>query len=377
MNALCMLSGRERGGAAQAVIILLALVGLGVVFFITRKPATREKPPETAARTVEETASPSTPPPAAPAIPALAPALAPAPVPPTTPAPVVVAKPPPTPTPAPLDLATVAVSPALWPPNVALLQPLSFPILLNGRVVGQAKASAGTLLRLVRINGAHVEIEFQNARHSIPAAATDLLQRALMRLQSGDSTQTPGQKAVSAPMPAASPPATQAPATPTDADRVRLAQHIAVEPVAKMATQRAGGFYDKRDEFELKLKFKNSDTRTSAENLKAEVYIVGESLQDPNVMRVLASEDFTFSVPARGAYEIKTKEVKTSYYNSGSYRSGVKFWSWFLRLRDSAGNVVKVKSSSPTLEKNADKVSGLKVETYYDKKTFKETTASP
>jgi hypothetical protein len=374
MNIQRSRNGGERGGGAQVIIILLALVALAVVFFITRKPGPPEtKPQEMAVRTAEEPAPVATvaptPPPKATPTPTPPPEIVKAP---PTPPPVVEAKPPSAPAPPPLDLATVAVSPTLWPPKVALLQPYSFPIVLNGSVVGQAKAPVGTLVRLVRINGQQVEIEFQNVRHVIPAAATDLMQRALLKLQSGDSAQ---------PMTPMTPPtstaATQAPKTTTEVDGVKFGQYLAIEPVAKLSTVRSGGYFDKRDEFELKLKFKNSHTRSAAENLKGEVYILGESLKDPNVMRILGSEDFTFSLPPQGSHEAKTKEVKTEYYNSGTYRSGVKYWGWFLRIRDNGGNLVKVKSSSATLEKNADKMSGLKVDTYYDKKTLKETTANP
>jgi hypothetical protein len=209
-------------------------------------------------------------------------------------------------------------------------------------------------------------------RHTIPVAATDLMQRALLKLQTGGSTQP-----VAMMTPPASTAGTQAPKTAPEMDGAKIAPYLSIEPVAKSTSQRAGGYYDKRDEFELKVKFRNMHTRSSAENLKAEIYILGENMKDPNIMRVLAIEDFTFSLPPQGSGEVKTKEVKTNYYNSGTYRSGVRYWSWFLRVRDNAGTVVKVKSSSAILEKSADKLSGLKVDGYYDKKTFKETPAVP
>jgi hypothetical protein len=58
-------------------------------------------------------------------------------------------------------------------------------------------------------------------------------------------------------------------------------------------------------------------------------------------------------------------------------RRGVKYGSWFLRVRNSAGTVVLTKSSSATLEKLADKITGLTAESYYDRKTFKPATVTP
>lgn len=383
MNAHLRRPSRETGGGIQWIVILIALVSLAIVFFITRKPDNRKAvPPDLAVRPADETATitplTSAPEPKAPPTATPAPAVVEAPPPPT---PLVEAKPPPLPLPATpaatpaLDLATVAVSPTLWPPKVALLQPFSFPILLSGRVVGQAQAPVGTLMRLVRIDGQQVEIEFQNVRHMIPAASTDLLQRALQKLHSGDSGSPSLSPSVTATTPPASSPLTPASQTSATVGGAALGQRIAIEPVPKLVTQKAGGYYDKRDEFELKLKFKSSDGKNTAENLKAEIYIIGESLADPNILRVLAHEDFTFSLPPHGGHEVKTKEVKTTYYNSGSYRSGVKYWCWFVRIRDNAGGLVKVKSSSPALEKLADKIAGLTVDGYYDKKTLKETAS--
>lgn len=92
---------------------------------------------------------------------------------PVQPEPVVVEAAPP-----PLDLATVARTPALWPKQVALVQAVVFPVILNGRPSGSATVPAGTGLRLHRVAGQHVDVEYQNARQFIPATATDLMARA-------------------------------------------------------------------------------------------------------------------------------------------------------------------------------------------------------
>src|SRR5258707_363905 len=83
--------------------------------------------------------------------------------------------------------ASLARTPALWPSTVVILQPVSFPILFNGRVAGQALAKAGTSLRVLRVYDEQVEIEFQNARQVIPAGYTDLMQRSLLKFKNGDS----------------------------------------------------------------------------------------------------------------------------------------------------------------------------------------------
>jgi hypothetical protein len=373
---------RESGVALRWFVLVIAASTFVIVTLLRKKPdAPAPAPVAMTARTPQPPA-PVTPTPEP--KPAAAPAPAPTPVQePKAPAVAVAPKPTPTPAPAPvpapvepaLDLAAVAASPALWPPAVSLVQPFPFPVVLDGRVVGQATAPVGTALRLVRVNGQQIEVEFQKARHVVPASATDLMERALLILKNGRPA-PPVPPVASAPAPAI-PPAPVVAALPAHipekADATKLAKQIVIEPVPKLATTMIPDTYSKTDNFNLKLKFNNSDSRNPMENLKGEIYIFGESMKDPDLLSLLAVEEFTFSLPIRGQFEKKTKDVKTTYYNSGSYRSGIKFGMWFLRVRSSAGDTVMVKTSSTTLQKLADKVTGLKEGATYSKKTLEES----
>ena len=78
----------------------------------------------------------------------------------------------------PLDLGQVAQSPACWPREIFLLNPVSIPVESAGRFAGQTLLPAGTPLRLVRVLALQVEVECQGARQMIAADATDLLSRA-------------------------------------------------------------------------------------------------------------------------------------------------------------------------------------------------------
>lgn len=365
--------------ALRWIVLAMATATVVVVTLVKRKAETPEPVP------VAMTAR--TPEPPAPATPTPEPKPVAAPVPPTIhkeepkAPPVAIAA---TPTPAPveptLDLATVAASPALWPPVVALVQPFPFPVVLDGRVVGKATAPVGTMMRLARVNGQQIEVEFQKAMHVVPASMTDLMERALLILKNGRPVASvePG-PATASPPPVApvTPrvPVIPAPAAPTPekADAAKLAKQIVVEPIPKLQTTMNPDYYSKTDNFSLKVKFTNSDSRNAVEGLKGEIYIFGESLKDPELLSVLAVEEFTFALPVRGLFEKKTKDVKTTYYNSGSYRSGIKFGVWFLRVRSSAGDTVMFKTSSTTLQKLADKVTGLKEGSTYSRKTLEES----
>ncbi len=77
-----------------------------------------------------------------------------------------------------LDVAQVAQNPALWPREVTLLKPTSFPVVYQGRVAGQTLLPAGSRVRLVRALAAQVETENEGARQLVATDATDLLARA-------------------------------------------------------------------------------------------------------------------------------------------------------------------------------------------------------
>jgi hypothetical protein len=109
---------------------------------------------------------------------------------------------------APMTVETIAATPAWWPKQVSLVRVLAVPVVVNGKVAGEAQLPAGTMLRLLRVVGAQVEVEYQGGRHFIPAAATDLGPRALALKASAPA----GSTASVAPAPAA--PAPNSPSAP-------------------------------------------------------------------------------------------------------------------------------------------------------------------
>ena len=198
---------RTHGGTVMWIVILLMLAVVG--YLAWQKFAPRPAPPKIVAA---PTPPPATPPPATPE-PVVVKAT------PTPPPVVVVATPPPTPvpTPPPLDITMVVRTPALWPQQVLLLQPVTLPVILNGRPVGEAKVPVGTALRVSRVGAQQMEIEYQNARYVIPVASTDLMQRALAAFRANGSVLP------QAPVVSAAPQLPVAPtATPTPGEAAKL-----------------------------------------------------------------------------------------------------------------------------------------------------------
>ena len=204
---------KEDGRAPVGVLIVLALGLTGfLVWQITRPP--KAPPPIVVAAA---TPVPATPPPATPEPVVVKTTPTPTPV-------AVVATPKPVPTLPPLDLAAVVRTPALWPPQIKLIQATTFPVAINGRVVGEAKIPAGTALRLLRVTNQYVEVEYQNARQVVPAVTTDLMQRALAAFRNNGSVlpQPPAVATGPATVPVLAAPFTPAPAGSNAADAVKV-----------------------------------------------------------------------------------------------------------------------------------------------------------
>lgn len=204
---------RSQGKAIVWILVLLMLAAI-LGYLVWQKFAT---PPPRPKIVVAPTPPPATPPPATPE-PVVVKAT-------PTPAPVVVATPAPTPvpTPPPLDIAMVVRTPALWPQQVLLVQPVTLPVVMNGRTVGEAKVPAGTALRVMRVGAEQVEIEYQNARYVIRLASTDLMQRALATFRANGSVLPEAPVAATTQSPVA--PA----ATPSFAEAAKLKLEVTVE----------------------------------------------------------------------------------------------------------------------------------------------------
>ncbi len=353
-----MRQGHPRdSNAGNAVLWLLAICALGaaVYFLLMKKP---EPQP------VTSEVVPAVPPtPSATPAPAIAEATPPPePEPTAAPRPVVVA----TPTPAEETLTNEIIerTPALWPKQVALSRPEKMNIVFNGRVAGQVQVPGGTALRVLRVAGSQVEVEYQNSRQMIPAASTDLMSRALAaRRTSGGSqpAQVSAPASVSAPPPISAAPIARGEPNPTrlSAEVVRL----------KKSRIQGGDWDDKTDSITLKVKLENGDPGGALDGLTGDIYVFAESILDRSVLRLLLAKSFRCSIPPHGTHEFVTDEVKTRYDTTDA-RFGFKYEGWLLRVKSSSGKVLLEKATSPSLVKNAERISTLSADRDYDRKDF-------
>lgn len=112
------------------------------------------------------------------------------------------------------DIATIARTPALWPKSISLTQALTIPVVVNGKVAGQAQVPAQTTVRLVRVAGTQLEVEHLNQRLTIPFTTTDIVARATALARTLSATTAASTAAAPQTLPAAQPPASRVPAAP-------------------------------------------------------------------------------------------------------------------------------------------------------------------
>lgn len=308
-----------------------------------------------------------------------------------TPMPVVVATPTPAPpTPPPLDLATVTQTPGLWPAQIALTQAHSFPVMIGGRVAGEAKVPPGTAMKLVRVFGPQVEVEYQNALHRVPTDSTDLMPRAVaISKNPALARPTPMPAPVFVPGTVITPvpildltPEQIAQRVTVDVTRVKKSRAEEEEEEKKDAATaspapgqrrqannpRRNRQNEEEEEILLRVRLTNTDGNRAAKRLKGELFIFADSLADRSALKLLGTHPIDCTIQPRGVHEFTTTELTTRYWPSQRY--GFKYDSWILRVRNAEEKEVLLKSNSPSLLRNAAKLGAMAAGSTYERSTF-------
>lgn len=126
-----------------------------------------------------------------------------------------------------------------------------------------------------------------------------------------------------------------------------------------------GGDYD--DQFQViqpRVKFTNLDNSQSYDGHKAIFMVIGESTVDRKIFKVLMRHDFDIILPAREIMEKATPDVTTKYDTTDA-KFGYKYDGWILVVKDPKGQLVLVKSTSPSFEKMPTQLDALKAEMCY------------
>ena len=200
---------QQRARRMFSVVLLLALLGGAALLFNHYRG---ERPPAEAFRHFAQQVVDwfntrfFTPPPA----PTPTPTPTPEPTPELTPTP----EPTPVPTPEPLDpVAWLMDNPDRRPPILVLREPVMFPALYEGRVVGKVKVPSGAKVKLVEIRPDAIEVRFRDGTAKVAYDATNLRELAAEEMAKPLPEPTPEVAEAPSPLP-------KAPAEPASRDDV-------------------------------------------------------------------------------------------------------------------------------------------------------------
>ncbi len=127
-----------------------------------------------------------------------------------------------------------------------------------------------------------------------------------------------------------------------------------------------GDFDDKQQTLKPRVKLTNTDVRQNYEGHKASLMLLGESTIDAKVFKVLLRHDFAVALPVRQILEEEAPPVTTKYDTTGA-KFGFKYDGWILIVKDAKGELVLVKSTSPSLEKMPTQLDSLKQDGCYNR----------
>lgn len=106
-----------------------------------------------------------------------------------------VTPPPPAPTATPVEetpemiLTQLSSNKSEWPQTVTCREPIEFPALMNGKVIGSVKVAAGTPLVLLGVQMYEITVGYLTTKQVIPASKSDLIARVIAKRRGSSVTQ--------------------------------------------------------------------------------------------------------------------------------------------------------------------------------------------
>jgi hypothetical protein len=150
--------------------------------------------------------------------------------------------------------------------------------------------------------------------------------------------------------------------------KVPFMRGVKVEVMVGRPTKTKGGdFDDKTQTLKPRVKLTNTTPTQPYADYKAVYLLLGQSLVDTKVSKVLLRHEFPVSIPVRQALDEVISEV-TTMYDVDHAKFGFKYDGWVLQISDPKGEVVLTKSTSPSMEKMPKEVATMKADQCYNKK---------
>jgi len=150
---------------------------------------------------------------------------------------------------------------------------------------------------------------------------------------------------------------------------------VKIEVSSSKPSGLTGDDYDNKfQKIVLRVKFTGLDPRQTFEGYTASISAFGESTLERGVRMVLMHESIPVSVAPMKTQEHECAQVKTRFDKTDA-KFGYFYDGWIVVVKDKAGKVVHIKSTSPTFEKLPEKAAKLTKGQCYDRSL--EPTKSP
>lgn len=188
------------------------------------------------------------------------------------------------------------------------------------------------------------------------------------------ATPTPVVAATSAPLRTTPPPQalvmppTATTASVSTAPKIPFAKGVRTE-VTVSRPSKTTNFDDKTQIITPKVKLTNTTVETY-EGYKAVLCILGESVEQRGVYKILTRHEIAVSLAPRQVLDSEGKTVMTEFDNfaANGVSFGFKYDGWVIQVTDPQNAVAYTKSTSPTLEKLVEVIPSLKEGQTYDKR---------
>jgi hypothetical protein len=136
---------------------------------------------------------------------------------------------------------------------------------------------------------------------------------------------------------------------------------------SKPARIKGGDWDDKMQRIVLSLKFTNTDLKQTYEGYTATISVLGQCVLDSKVKKVLLQEQAALSLPPRKTQDHVCEEVTTRFDKTDA-KFGYFYDGWIIVVKDAAGKIVQVKSTSTPMEKLTELAAKIQVRGCYNNK---------
>jgi len=143
---------------------------------------------------------------------------------------------------------------------------------------------------------------------------------------------------------------------------------VQINVVASKPARGSSSYSDyKKQKIVVTVKFTNTDVKQTYQGFTATISVLGQSATDSKVRKVLLQEQVELSLAPRKTQEHVCEEVTTGFDKIG-YKYGYSYDGWIIVVKDAAGKIVQVKSTSAPMEKLTELAAKIKVRGCYNNK---------